>query len=268
MPHLKSTIDTGVHFYYIVVAKIYYLANHFIKLVLNCILIVIKKEMCPIKGASTKSQEFNCNGGELFIKEHAVKITIPAGAIIEGHVVQFEAAAGPLGAYSIPEGYHPISVYVLLQASYLFRKKLKIEIEHDVVVSQDMDTSMLRVLTTGKEVSYFGKDGQKWLEMHEDTCEYQYEVNGSTCTLFADHFCSKCLASIDTVKIPKRVMIYHYLPEDYKSETECVSDICICYDLTFCKQVCSCPCDIALYIYLRTCRLYLFIILKHQSLHC
>ena len=159
-----------------------------------------------------KSQEFDCYGGELFIKEHAVKITVPAGAITKGHVVQLEAAAGPLGAYSIPEGYHPISIYVFLQASYLFRKKLKVEIEHDVVVSEDMDTSMLRVLTTGKEVSCFGKDGQKWLEMQEDTCEYQYEVYKSTCTLFTDHFCSKCLAVIDTVNIPKRVMVYHYLP--------------------------------------------------------
>ena len=215
-------------------------------------LIVIKKEMCPIKGASMESQEFDCNGGELFIKEHAVKITVPAGAIAEGHVVQLVAAAGPSGAYSIPEGYHPISIYVLLEASYLFRKNLKVEIEHDVVVSEDTDTSMLRVLTTSK-------DGQNWLEMQEDTCEYQYEVNESTCTLFTDHFCSKCLASIDTVKIPKRVMIYHYLPKGYKSETECVCDICICYDLTFCKQVCSCPCDIALYIYVPTYSLLLAI---------
>ena len=184
-----------------------------------------------------KSQVFDCNGGELFIKEHAVKVTVPTGAVADGHVVQLEAAAGPEGLYSIPEGYHPISVYVLLEASYLFKKKLKVEIEHDVVVSEDTDISKLCVLTTGKEGLYHG---QEWLEMHEDTCEYQYEVNESTCSLFTDHFCSKCLANIDTIEIPKRVMIYHYLPEDYKSEMEFVCEICICFDLTFCKQVHSC----------------------------
>ena len=199
--------------------------------------IVIKNEFCPIKEANRKSQEFDCNGGELFIKEHAVKITVPAGAITEDHVVQLEAAAGPLGAYSIPKGYHPVSVYVLLEASYLFRKKLKVEIEHDIVVSEDTDTSKLLVLTTGKEASYFGKDGEKWLEMHEDTCQYQYEVNGSTCTLFTDHFCSKCLATTDPVKIPKTVMIYDYLPKDYKTATELAFEICVCYNLTFCKEV-------------------------------
>ena len=150
-----------------------------------------------------KSQEFDCNGGELFIKEHAVKVTVPAGAIAEGDVIQLEAAAGPVGPYSIPEGYHPISVYVLLEASYLFKEKLKIEIERDIVVSEDTDISKLCVLTTGKEGLYHG---EKWLEMHEDTCEYQYEVNESTCTLFTDHFCSKCLANTDLITIPKRVM--------------------------------------------------------------
>ena len=184
-----------------------------------------------------KSQEFDCNGGELFIKEHAVKITIPVGAIAKGDVVQLEAAASPVGLYNIPEGYHPISVYVLLEASYLFKKKLKVEIEHDIVVSKDTDISKLCVLTTGKEVLYHG---QKWLKMYKDNCEHQYKVNESTCSLFTDHFCSKCLAYIDTIKIPKRVMIYHYLPEDYKSETEVICEICICFDLTFCKKVCSC----------------------------
>ena len=183
-----------------------------------------------------KLQKFGCEGGVLFIKEHAVKITVPAGAIIKGDIVQLVAAAGPFGKYSIPEGYHPISVYVLLEATddYLFRKKLKVEIEHDSVVSEDTDISKLCVLTTSKKGLYHG---QKLLEMHEDTCEYQYEVSESTCTLFIDHFCSKCLASTDTITIPKRVMIYHYLPEEYKSKVEFVCEISICFDLTFCKKV-------------------------------
>ena len=137
---------------------------------------------------------------ESCLRKHVVKITVPTGTVPEGHVVQLEAAAGPEGLYSIPEGYHPISVYVLLEASYLFKKKLKVEIEHDVVVSEDTDISKLCVLTSGKEGLYHG---QEWLEMHKDTCEYQYEVNESTCSLFTDHFCSKCLAYIDTIKIPK-----------------------------------------------------------------
>ena len=195
--------------------------------------------MCPIKEASMKLQKFDCEGGVLLIKEHAVKVTVPAGAIVKGDIVQLVAAAGPFGEYSIPEGYLPISVYVLLEATgecgdYVFTKKLKVEIEHDVVVSEDTDISKLCVLTTGKKGLYYG---QKLLEMHKDTCKYQYEVSGSTCTIFIDHFCSKCLASTEPIKIPKRMMIYHYLPEDYKAEIEFVCEICICFDLTFCKKV-------------------------------
>jgi len=81
----------------------------------------------------------------------------------------------------------------------------------------------------------FDMDSQKH-KMHEDTCQYQYKINATTCILYSDSFCSKCLAA-KYRSIPKRTIMYHYLPEDYKTAFEFVAEVCFCYDLTFCKKV-------------------------------
>ena len=46
------------------------------------------------------------------MEEHAVKITIPCGAIGMGCNVQIEAVASLFGSFNIPEGYDPVSAYV------------------------------------------------------------------------------------------------------------------------------------------------------------
>ena len=196
----------------------------------------MNKEECPLKDCHIISRMFNYYGGELLIKEHAVKVTVPIGAIDKDCEVQIEAAASLFGPFIIPEDYDPISAYVWVGACYEFKKQLKVEMEHDIVVSEETNVPELCVMTACEEDIC---DGENLYKMHEDTCEYKYELNKSTCTFFSFKFCSKCLTAKRKAQIPKRVIMYHYLPEDYKSVYEFVAEVSFCYDLQFCREVCS-----------------------------
>ena len=200
----------------------------------------MNKENCPLKNCQIISVMFDYLGGELSIKEHAVKVTVPVGAIDEGYRVQIEAAASLFGPFIIPDGYHPISTYVWVGACYEFKKKLKVEIEHDIDVTEETNLSELCILTACEEDKCDRDNNEIVYKMHEDKiCEYQYELNKSTCTFFTSHFCSKCLATRGEADKPKRIIMYHYLPEDYKSAHEFITEVSFCYDLRYCRQVCS-----------------------------
>ena len=197
--------------------------------------IVVNSEKCPMKDCQIISWMVDYYGGELFIDEHAVKVTIPIGAIDKGCQVQIEAAASLFGPFIIPEGYHPISAYVWIGACYEFKKNLTVELEHDIVVSVETDISELHILTVCEEDMY-REDNH---EMHEDNCEYYYEMYKSTCTFLTSRFCTKCLSARGKAKKAKRVIMYHYLPEDYKSAYEFITEVSFCYDLKSCKEVCD-----------------------------
>ena len=197
------------------------------------------EEICPLRDCKIISGVFGYDGGELIINEHAIKVTIPIGAIDEDYKVQIKVAASLFGPYIIPEGYYPISAYVWIGACYEFKKKLKVEIEHDIVLLEETNISELHVLTACEEDKCDGADNQMLYKMHEDTCEYQYEVNKTSCTVSTSHFCSKCLAASGKAKKAKRVIMYHYLPEDYKSAFEFIIEVSFCYDLKFYKEVCD-----------------------------
>ena len=161
---------------------------------------------------------FDYNGGELVIKEHAVKVTVPTGAIDRDHKVQIEVAASLFGPFMIPEDYEPI--------------------EHDIVVTEETNVSELCVLTACDE-DKCGEENDQMLKMHEDTCEY--ELKNSTFTIYTSHFCSKCLAAEQNGEVynKKRLIMYHYLSEDYKSADMFTAEVCFCYDLQDCKKVCD-----------------------------
>ena len=206
-----------------------------------CIIVIVfavmNREECPLKDCQIVPRIFDYNGGELLIKEHAVKVTVPIGAIDKGCQVQIEAAASLFGPFIIPEGYHPISAYVWIGACYEFKKNLIVELEHDIVVSEEI-MSELCILTACEKGIYGEK---KKFIMHEDKCKYQYEIHKSTCKFFNHHFCSKCLALKDAKPVPpKRIRVYHYVPMDYRSKVEFITEVCFCYDLLLCKKVINC----------------------------
>ena len=213
----------------------------------------MNREECPLKdGQIIISEIFDYDGGELLIKEHAVKVIVPIGAIDEDYRVQIEAAASLFGPFIIPEGYHPISAYVWIGACYEFKKNLIVELEHDIVVSEETDVSELHVLTACEEDIYNGEDNQIFYVMHEDNCEYHCVLNKSTFTILTSRFCTKCLSARGKAKKAKRIIMYHYLPEDFKSVFEFITEVSFCYDLKFCKEVCKykyiCSCIIKIFI--------------------
>ena len=199
---------------------------------------MMNKESCPLKDCQITSLIFDHKGGELSVEKHTVKVTIPPGAIDEGFKVEIQAAASLFGPFITPEDYYPTSAYVWIGACYEFKKKLKVEIEHDIYVTEETDLSELYILTACGEDKCDEENNQIVYKMHEDnTCEYQYKLNQSTCTLSTTHFCSKCLAA--KAKKVQRITMYHYLPEDYKSANEFFTEISFCYGLQFCREVCN-----------------------------
>jgi len=182
---------------------------------------------------------FDYDGGELLIKEHSVKVTVPNEAIDRGYEVQIEAAASLFGPFIIPDGYYPISAYVWIgTCSKFIKKPLEVEIEHDIV-SDEINSSELCVLTASEKDICGEKAGQKIFKMNEDKVKYQFQINDTTCTVSSDHFCCKCLAMKTYEKIPKRIIMYHYLPKNYKYEKEFEAEVSFCPDLTLCKLVCT-----------------------------
>jgi len=104
---------------------------------------------------------FDYDGGELLIKEHSVKVTVPIGAINKGQKVQIEAAASLFGQFIIPDGYYPISAYVWIgTCSKFIKKPFKVEIEHDVA-SEVISNSKLCILTASERDICGEKTGQK-----------------------------------------------------------------------------------------------------------
>ena len=201
----------------------------------------MNKEDCPLRDCQFSSKIFDHKGGELSVKEHAVKVIVPPGAIDKDHKIEVEAAASLFGPFITPEGYYPISAYVWVGANCHesdIKEKLKVEIEHDAYVGEETHRSELCVLTACEEDKCDGENNQIVYKMHEDTiCEHNY--NTSTCSLITSPFCSKSLAAKVEAKIPKRIIMYHYLPKDYKSAYEFTAEVSFCHDLQFCRQVCD-----------------------------
>jgi len=208
---------------------------HIIILLTIFVDIIENREKCLLSDCHITSKMFDYEGGELLIKEHSVKVTVPNEAIDRGYKVQIEAAASLFGPFKIPDGYYPISAYVWIgTCSKFIKKPLKVEIEHDVV-SDKINTSELCVLTASEKDICGEKAGQKIFQMKEDTVKYQFQISDETCNVFSDHFCWSCLAT--KANKPKRIMMYHYLPKNYQEKKVFQAEVSFCPDFTFYKQV-------------------------------
>ena len=146
-------------------------------------------EHCPLVDSHVVVKYFDAEGGKLLIRKYAVAITVPKGAIADGDKVQIEAAASLIGPYIIPEGYHPVSAYVWIGASYAFKKQVQVQIEHHAVLSHPEDISRMSILTACCKDRIISKDVY---EMHAKAT--QFTIKESVCIYSTDHFCSNCLA--------------------------------------------------------------------------
>ncbi|XP_065910403.1 uncharacterized protein [Dysidea avara] len=191
---------------------------------------VINKESCPLKDCDIVTMTFDSKGGVFVIEEYAFNLTVPSGAIENDVIVEIQAAVSLFGPFIVHKDYQVISGFVWIGACYKFKKELILEIEHHADITNEDDISDLCVLKACM------KHEHELNEMHEvPVGQYQYSVGSSFCTYFNKHFCSLCLVK-KNINIPDRIMVYHYLPENYKSAIEFKSEVCFCYDFTPCKK--------------------------------
>ena len=191
---------------------------------------VINTESCPFKNQDIVTMGFDHNGGVFVIEKYGLTVTVPRGAIEEGVTVEIQAAVSLFGPFVIPKDYYLISGFVWIGVCYVFKEKVSLKIEHHAEISNEDDLADLHILEACM------KHKQELYEMHKATGQYHYSVGNSFCTYSSEHFCSLCLGKTD-LNIPDRIMVYHYLPNNYKSSDEIRAEVCFCYDYTICKKV-------------------------------
>ena len=210
------------------------------------------EETCPISEYNSLSKIFDHHGGELIIEEHDVTITIPELAISKGEKVKVRAVASLIGPYQLPDGYDLVSVFVWIGADYRFRKLVKITIPHFASI-KDFDHRVVILTANEKDVT-INENGDSLLQLHESVYDYQYEVNVDYCDYYTNHFCSICYAERSFIynlfdrlilsplkglyNPSRRVMVFFCYPDDYKTADKFITELCICYDVQHCVQVC------------------------------
>ena len=205
--------------------------SHFkCSITVSSIFVIAAKKNIDVKSPPFVSHQFDCNGGEINIEEHAVKVTVPRGAIADDQSVEFQITASLFGPFTVPKGYHPISAFVTIEACYKFHKNIEIQIEHHACVESAKDISKLCLLRTCQH-----EHSEKQQTMHEVVGGYKYEVDSSFCKYFADHFCSVCCATKSEC-ISNRVMAFHFLPHNFNSADSVKAEVCFCYNLVACRN--------------------------------
>ena len=189
--------------------------------------VVKNQEPCPLTDSDTTSIHFTSTGGVMAIEEYGVTVNVPSGAIEDHHIVEIQAAASLFGPFNIPSDYHPVSAYVWIGSNYTFRKQIEIEFEHHA----DISNSASRLCILKACYTNCNSDHPVMQETTED-----YDIRDSFCILYTNHFCSYCFAA-KGIKVPDRIVAYHYLPEDYESVDKFRAEVCFCYDLNCCKKV-------------------------------
>ena len=208
------------------------------------------KEECPISDCKPLLKIFDHNGGVLKIKDHDITITVPELAISRGGIVEIRAAAGLIGPYKLPIDCSPVSVIIWIEADYLFKKPvhIKIPLPHCVSITDPNEIFDIVVLTANKDDLVLNENGDLVLQMHESVYDYQYEINDGYCNYYTDHFCSKCLARrsrivklLKEISISSRtkITVFFCVPNNYATENELLIELCICYSLYHCLQVCK-----------------------------
>ena len=200
-------------------------------------------------------ETFDHHGGKLIIEDHGITIDVPQSAVSEGEEVTVQAFASLTGPFVLPDGYQLVSMFVCIEADYMFNKLVRITIPHFAAI-KNLDQSFDVVVLTANKIDSVGEeDDDLVLQMHESVYDYQYEVHDDYCDYYTNHFCSKCLARRRslifrlfnrlTLSTPRetacynrtRITVFFCVPDDYESADDLSIELCICYSLKYCLQV-------------------------------
>ena len=188
-----------------------------------------------MKDAVSVSKSCTDYGKVIEIEELNVTVTIPQGAIGKGYTVEVEVAVSLFGPHKLPKDYTRISSYVWIGASYSFKKPLKIEVEHHVVVAKKDDISLLCVMEACKENGTDSHTDEDRMCETNQVCSSYCEIWSS---FYTYHTYSKftCLAKKST-EIADEVAVCQYLPKNYVEVERFTVEICFCCNLKFLRKV-------------------------------
>ena len=217
----------------------------------NLPVVYSEREECPIKDCQPLSKIFDHHGGELNIEEHDVTITVPELAVPKGEKVEVKAVASLIGPYKLPEDYDYVSVFVWIGSDYRFKKQVKIRIPHFASIeNSDCKFDNIVVLTANMKDQVPDENGNFLLQMHKEQDDrgdfllqmqkdVYYDVQDYFCDYYTYQFCSKCVAR-RSIQNKSRVTTFFYRSVDFATKRITTIDLCICYSMKHCLQVCVC----------------------------
>ena len=185
---------------------------------------------CPLMHKYIVSGTYDHNGG---------KITIPKDAISKGDSVTFYTVVDLCGPFVFPlrsrtnlaSPYYWIGV----TGSYHFQKLVQVEFEHFAVIT---DPSHFQLLSC--------KDDDDSYTMQP--VDYDFKLQGSSCTFKTCHFCSYCLhyyklKGKEPITDKNRIGVFYLKPKNYQSLSSFTVEILFSYTTSHClcrlKELCE-----------------------------
>ena len=154
---------------------------------------------------------FYYKGGELYSKDHDLKLTIPEGAVKIGDSVKLSVAVS-LYPPKHQADMHVVSPYYRIRAteSYQFQKPVQVEFEHFAVVTAACDPSHYQLLCC--------EDDDESYTMRPADYELSFTVRDdiSWCAFETDHFCYYCLKQGCKDPKVKRICALYLKPVGYE----------------------------------------------------
>ena len=188
-------------------------------------------EECPISDENIISYYVDHNGGTFYNQDHDFALVIPPGAVSQGDCVEIQATASRFGPYKLPDDYYPVSGYFWLSACYTFNIPVYLIMSHYAIIRNVEDIAnlcMLQACVRDLTIS----EGKRVMKEVLKGVYFDFEIG--YCIFTTDHFCSFCLAK-KIKHIPERFSAVLYTYDT--SDTEHVTEVCICPAICDCRKV-------------------------------
>ena len=197
------------------------------------------KEKCPLDDTTIFTHYVDCKGGVYYYKDHDVALFIPPGAILQGEWAEIKVSSSFHGQFHMPENYNRISSYVWVSANYDFKVPVYLIINHFINMKSVKD---IKTLTAFEACKLNGSiHDNETLTMQEITTSY-FDTDLKYCVISTDHFCSYCLAELQTSSNEdnhKEFLAMYYNYEEVKPNKGItyIAEICCLYFNNNCFKV-------------------------------
>ena len=199
------------------------------------------KEKCPFSLATVFSHYVGHTGGVYYYKDHDVALFIPPGAILQDEWVEINVSSSFCGEFQLPQYYDRISSFIWVSAKYEFKIPVYLIINHFV----DMKSvTNIKALSAFEACELHGSgDADEILKMQEVSTSY-FDTDLRYCVISTNHFCTYCLAELQTspsqkCNSHKRFLTTYYSYEEVEEHKMItyIAEICCLYCNKNCLKV-------------------------------